>query len=472
MKKRTREDGYYNYYSETDSYCRNRDDHDDKEPFINMYSERKNFDRVFWTRGILAAYQHGKEEAGNLLRGMYDWLDSHPEYKETLTAGLTSTNGAPGWPLLFLSPLGKEADMVNQKKYFDRDVWFKLLAERLPQSYHDNPIARPHCYGLLWLETLIEEYMATGEEQYKNAFKGAWDVYERWYKHTGGFTAICEEGGPYPPGSFYINNGHTGEVCGQVFWLWINELLCQLYPEEEKYHAQVEEILFNAILSCRTAEFHKRYHERLEGERGDSGEFGSCCETSSTMAIAKIPQYIYQVSSDIIYINQFISSSISTKVNNVDVKLSMHTDFPTSGKVAIRIDETSGGEFALSIRTPYWSRPGERAVHKRNWKAGDEITFIFDIEPRFYQYTGWEQDKEGRRRYTLLYGPILMALLDKDCVDGNTTPCIKANAEALPKQLKADADKPLHLQTPDGRIFVPYCEAPEKCFSCVPVIET
>ena len=84
----------------------------------------------------------------------------------------------------------------------------------------------------------------TGEERYKAAVDGAWDMFRESFLHVGGSMAINEgsvgtnlsAGLWYPPKSYYLEGapkaqfqnattqGHkTGETCGSVFWVKLNQ---------------------------------------------------------------------------------------------------------------------------------------------------------------------------------------------------------------------------------------------------------
>lgn len=97
---RMREDGYVNYYPESDSYAQN----------TGLNSERKNYDRVFWTRGLLAAGMAGDARVYPLLRRMYDWFNASL-YLPDMLEGSNATNGLPGGPLMYLSPVGAASDL-------------------------------------------------------------------------------------------------------------------------------------------------------------------------------------------------------------------------------------------------------------------------------------------------------------------------------------------------------------------------
>jgi hypothetical protein len=490
MKNRIRDDGYYNYYEEKDSYELNFsiDEWTDRSQFpgyASVFSERKNYDRVFWTRGMIAAMKAGNPDSPILLRRMYDWFNKQTKYLVNILYGGNSTNGMPGGPLVYRSEIGKPEDMITNERYFDQDCWFDTLANRQPMAFIAYPGERPHCYVLLSIETIADEYLITGDEKYLKALLGAWEVYNRYYRHIGGQTAICEIDGPYPPGSYFITTGHNGETCGHVFWGWINERLMQLYPHEEKYIAQIEGLIYNTLLNDRTEEGHTRYHIRLHGKKDTAGNPGSCCQVSSTMAIASIPQYIYLTNKDGVFVNLFIPSEFDSQFG----KIAMKTDFPFSGKVDLTIGPVQNiGRFNISIRVPGWAlsevsflingsfagegKPGERIVLNREWRMGDCISFVIPYGPQLYLYTGTDQSPDNYSRYTMLYGPVLMALNAPECKGPDVIPRIRMKPESLLAALKPMADNPLHFPVPGSNYtFIPYWDADDEGFTCVPVIE-
>jgi DUF1680 family protein len=290
--------------------------------------------------------------------------------------------------------------------------------------------------------------------------------------------------GPYPPGTRYITTGHNGETCGSVFWGWINQRLMQIYPAEEKYIAQIEEVIFNTLINCRDERSYTRYHIRLHGKKDEAANANTCCQVSSTIAISSIPQYIYLSGRDGVFINLFIPSRFDSDFG----KLSMATDFPQSGKVSITVEPRLEGErFTISVRVPGWASGavtalvngkaagnacgGERIVLNRAWKKGDVISFVIPFGFSLVHYTGTDQAEGNLPRYTLLYGPILMAL-DGGGADDNNIPRLKTTPEKLIASLKPAQGKVLHFPVPGtDYTILPYWDAKDTGFTCVPIIE-
>jgi hypothetical protein len=505
IKKRMRDDGYHNYYPEENSYAvvhtiEQWIDRTTWCPGDAEFSERKNYDRVFWTRGLLAALTAGYTEAGSLLRRFYDWFNKQEKYLVNMLRSSNSANGLPGGPLVYQSPAGKVDDLVTSLRYLDQDFWISAFESGQPLAPIFYPGDRPHCYTLLFIETLADEYLATGDGRYHRALMSAWDIYHRYYKHAGGFISIGELSGPYcGPLTNYLTTYGTGETCGQVFWAWINQRLMQLYPHEEKYIAQVEEVLYNTLICGKTeGKTGNAGYLPLQGRKGSPGNGNGCCQVSAALADAGIPQWIYLTCDTAIYINLFVPSTFDSPFG----KLIMTTDFPYSGKVTITIEPLpKAGRFDVSIRVPGWARekeltvhlngspvaagmPGERVTINRFWQKGDLLSFTLPYDPRFIKYTGADQPLDGTSRYTMLCGPVLMAYTDPRCTEGPAffpkdpekeldryIPRINMEVDELLANLKADPDNQLRYTVPGTEnIFVPYWEAPDEGFSCVPVI--
>jgi DUF1680 family protein len=285
----------------------------------------------------------------------------------------------------------------------------------------------------------------------------------------------------------YITTGHNGETCGSVFWAWINQRLVQLYPNEEKYIAQIEEAIYNTLCNCRDEKGYTRYHIRMHGKKHGTGNENTCCQVSSTIMISSLPQYIYLTNSDGVFVNLFIPSRLDSAFG----RLTLETNFPQSGAVSIVVEPRHEGDrFAVSIRVPGWAAGpvtalvngepagtacgGKRIVLNRAWKNGDVISFTLPLGFRLAHYTGADQAADNLPRYTLLYGPLLMALDaagSSPKADDGYIPRLRTTPEKLIAALKPAKDKPLHFPVPGtDYIIMPCWDTKEEGFTCAPLI--
>jgi uncharacterized protein len=482
IEARMRDDGYYNYYEEADSYALD----------TGINSERKNYDRVFWTRGLLTAGMAGNEKAYGLLRRMYDWFNASP-YLPRMLLGGNATNGLPGGPLVYHSPVGKDDDLVTTLRFYDQDYWMRELASGQPLSLTYYPGERPHCYDLLGIEAFVDEYRATGAQKYLDAVRGAWEIYRENFKHIGGATAIMESQKVFPPKSYYFANRKVGETCGSVFWININSKLLHLYPEEEKYAAEIEEALFNVNLANQDDRGYIRYHTHLEGAKSNAGCQNTCCEVSSAGLLSRLPEFVYSIAPDGLYVNLFAASEISWTHDGKDIALTSVTDFPHGTSVRLTVSNPDAAApdltvaMKLHIRVPGWatsdikisvngyeSAAGTRGSYvaiSREWRDGDRVEFDLPTGFSVRKYTGFDQIEGNLDRYALLYGPVLMALAG-DLEGPGGVPRLIVLPEKLPGLLRpvpGSMDQTVEGQP--GYVFKPYWELTDETFTCFPIIE-
>lgn len=481
IKGQARDDGYFNYYPDKETYSATDESSDPDGIFrVNMLlSERKNYDRMAWTRGMIAAAESGNEDALPLVRAMYDWFESSP-YLPYMLQGHNSECGFPSLPLVYHTGAGRQEDITVHQRYMELDYWLDQFIRREPEAFAYYP-GRPHGYDLIELEALADEYRATGERRYLDALLGAWDIYREGYLHLGGITAICEASGPYPYKSYYITTGHTGETCVSVFWIWINGRLAQLYPSEEKYAAEMEKTLFNAILSCRDAAGNTRYHNRLQKVKDRGTRANTCCEVTSTMLISELPKYIYTEDEKGVWINLFVPSEIRTG----GLCLETETQFPNGCDVTLRVKEAHGNA-SIRVRIPSWAAggteifvngklaatgvPGTYAELEREWKSGDTVRFTHRMELKAVKYDGRDAAPNGHERYAMMYGPILLAVTG-GFGDGGI-PEIRCSPENLPSRLVPEERGELHFRVegqPELRCM-PYYEIENEIFCCYPTV--
>jgi hypothetical protein len=479
VKNHVRADGYHNYYPESESFAL-------KSFTVDAMnnSERKNYDRVFWTRGMLDAGRAGNPEAYKIARNFYNWFNVSSHLPNMLDGG-NATNGLPGGGLIYHSPAGSPNDLVVTERYFDQDYWIDELKNEQPLCLSNYPGITPHCYELLGLEAFLDEYTATGIQKYIDAVKGGWDIYNKNFEHIGGTAAICENS-YYPPKSYYLNT-HTGELCGSVFWTNINTRLLHLFPEEEKYAAEIEKSIYNAILAAQDTNGYIRYHQNLHGKKEKTGCSNTCCEVSSVGMMSKLPEYIYSIANDGLYVNLFAASTITWNHGGSKITMTMKTTFPYDPEVTLSLVTTSKNAMNLRIRVPSWASgnmtinvngkpvatgtPGTYVSLNRKWSDNDKISFTLPISLTTVKYTGLDQVNGNLDRYALLYGPLLMAL--QGPLSGpDKVPQIISTPDGMKDILTTLPESPLQFNIKGYPLYkyMPYWQV-SGTFTCFPIVQ-
>jgi len=492
IKERQRDDGYCLPYEE--SFM---------APVDNApQDERRNYDRVNLTRGMVAAANVGNTDALPIMRKFYDWLYASPYCAKLLSGpwdatsskhndrdgkpGLGSAhncnNGHEGSLLMYFSSVGKPDDLIAVERYFVQDFFIEASRNREPLSLSDYPFHVAHSYVFLAYKAWLDHYRATGAEKYIEGAKGAWDIVFNHFRHIGSSAAICEAtAGVYRPDTLHVHRDkehHTGENCGTVFWADINHRLLQFFPEEEKYASEIEQAVLNCILANQAENGHIRYHARLEDKKDRPHSINTCCEVMGTPFIASLPQYIYSVADDGLYVNLFAPSTI--KWNGIEMK--QETEFPFGEGFRCQVSgvsSRSGKPWKLRIRVPGWAdsdvefsvngevaatgKPGSYVTLDREWSDGDEVTFDLPLKLRTEKYVGADQDKK-HERHAMFYGPVLLALVGTTDLD--------IPVADLPGRLKAVEGKPLHFNIDGiyGAYYMPYWPIRKELFTCFPTV--
>ncbi|MDP4223521.1 MAG: glycoside hydrolase family 127 protein [Bacteroidota bacterium] len=465
-----------------------------KEPdgYLMAYPKNKIFSgeygaytRSWVTHGLIEAGYAGNEKAFPLLRGFYDWFNTSCYLPEMLRRAGQGTQGIIPSTRTYLSPVGKPEDIYVVQRYFQENYWMEQLANRDPKAIWLYPYDRPHNYLITGIEPYLDLYRATGERKYLDAATGAWDLYHDNWEHTGGSIAICEGTELYPPKSYYLHRS-TGELCGSVFWAFLNQRFHLLDPDKEKYVAEIEKSIFNNLIANQVGDKGIRYHSVLVDHKDINNRqpfmMSTCCEGQGTRMMGAMPEFIYSIADDGIYVDLYAPSAIKHIMKAGTLTLKMSTQFPYENRVQIAVNVSDPLQAKIRIRVPSWTagkmriringrtvivgNPGTYVTLDRQWKNGDEISFSLPMSFRITKYTGEEKEYAGK--YALEYGPLLMAYVSLKGETKNLT--LNVNPEKLISGLKPVTGKPLHYSVPGTTDFeyMPYFEVQDESFTCYP----
>lgn len=271
-------------------------------------------------------------------------------------------------------------------------------------------------------------YMETGDDAYRRTLDRLWaDLISSKLYITGGVGSRAQGeafGEPYelPDAQAYT------ESCAAIATLMWNWRMMLAFGDS-KYADVMERALYNGINSGMSLDgtlYCYRNPLESDGEKIRNEWYDTdCCPPNLERTFAELPGYLYATSPDGVWVNFFHSSMVDA---GNGVRLTQTTDYPWSGEVRIRIDESPAREWSLNVRIPAWSKDttvglngnslSERveAGHflnvRRAWRAGDELTVSFDMKPRLTASNPLVRENAGR--VAVERGPLVYCLEQPD----------------------------------------------------------
>ena len=407
-----------------------------------MIMERANYTRTYLNRGLVAALAAGNQEAGRILRAQQDWFYQYPHKHKIMELHLP-WQGMLADTDAGLSEVGKDTDAMCAEMAYVKQDWLDRILQGDTKAIWKYPNDSTHGNELIAFYSYAQLYLLTGDETYYQLVLSVWDMIRRYWLHEGGTVALCEEHNNvlyYHPNSRPLTmDRHTGEVCGSVMWVMLNDILLQLDPEKEDYAAEIERSIYNALLPAQSGSDGIRYHTFLHGKKDKPTNYNTCCEGTATQLYGLLPALVYRLHRDDngATVHLFASAKLDYATENGKVSLDMDTKFPEEDTVTLTVHTENPISFPLRIRVPSWmagnmelvldnevlatGKPGTYITLDRVWNGETKLTFRLKRQLKVLRYQGVSTVR-GYERYALMDGPILMAVtgpyveLKKDAV--------------------------------------------------------
>jgi DUF1680 family protein len=237
------------------------------------------------------------------------------------------------------------------------------------------------------------------------------------------------------------------ETCAAIANIYWNHRLF-LFHGDAKYIDVLERTLYNGMISGVSLTGDTFFYANsLESDGKYAFNQGaltrkpwftcSCCPTNVTRFIPSVPEYIYALDNDSLFVNLLVASTAHIHLGESSIEVTQTTNYPWDGKIEIRIDPETSMTFAVKIRIPGWalgkpvpsdlyhylevkpdqytlSVSGESAQSElrkgyatiqRKWSPGDVIELNLPMPVRRVQ--AHERVKDGIGKVALERGPIV-----------------------------------------------------------------
>ncbi|MCD2425233.1 glycoside hydrolase family 127 protein [Niabella pedocola] len=277
------------------------------------------------------------------------------------------------------------------------------VAERFPRPKEwYSPEQGQKAYEMMsCYEGLLALYRLTGNETYKQAVVHVFKNIQDTEINIAGSGASAEMwfGGRERQTTPVF---HYQETCVTVTWMQLCMALLKLTGEAIYAHA-IETTYYNALMAALKSDgFTWAKYTPLNGERlPGSGQCGmelNCCSANGPRGLFAMPGLVAMRSREGIAVNFFAEGTTAlTSPAGKPVKLVQTTNYPASGKIAIRLEMQAPEDMVLQLRIPEWSRQTILQVNgvlykdvvsgiyvnlKRKWNTGDMMLLELDMRGR------------------------------------------------------------------------------------------
>jgi len=296
-----------------------------------------------------------------------------------------------------------------------------LRAALAGKEFWETP--KPRWESLHPIMGLSELYLATGRDEYREAFTHLWWSMLKGDRHnTGGFSSGEKAtGNPYDKSAI--------ETCCTVAWMAMSVEMLRL-TGSSVVADELELSMLNSGLGMMSPSGRwVTYNTPMAGERQASAHtivFQSragapelnCCSVNGPRALGLLSEWAVMRRSDGIVLNYYGPGAIKTP----EAVLTQTTDYPCAGRVDIAVTPRSKKSFTLALRIPYWSektrvvlngkplegrKAGSYCEIDRQWRKGDTVRIDFDFRPHYWVR---EPDADSDVPHASIYrGPLLLA---------------------------------------------------------------
>ena len=347
--------------------------------------------------------------------------------------------------------IAKIYTVTGDRKYLDEAKFFidmRGRGEKGMDAYRQSDVpvleqteAVGHAVRAEYMYSGIADIAAlTGEKEYIDVIDRIWEnmVGKKIYL-TGGVGAR-REGEAFGDAYELPNLTSYCETCAAIGNVYTNWRMFLLHGSS-KYYDVLERTLYNGVLSGVSLDGGTFFYPNpleSDGRHQRQDWFGcACCPSNIARFIPSVAGYVYAVRGDDLYVNLYMANRMSDKLKSGGVALTMDTDYPWKGDVAITVDQAPAKGFTLRLRIPGWVRnevlpsdlysyadglqPGYKVLVNgtevqagleegyfcisRKWKAGDRVELVMDMPARTVKAHPAVKDDEGR--LAIEKGPIV-----------------------------------------------------------------
>ena len=219
-----------------------------------------------------------------------------------------------------------------------------------------------------------------------------------------------------------IGSTMLGETCATVHLIEFLDTLLQL-DGDSIYGDLMERAIYNALFAAQSPDGRQiRYYTPTDGPRVYWPRDTYCCPCNFRRGIAELPSRVFYRAGGGVAVNLYTAATAKMELSGgLKLTLNQETDYPNSGKVALRVTPSRAVAFPLRLRIPCWAstatikvngqpiegeiKSGSFALIERGWEPGD----LVELEmPMSWQFVRGRKAQAGR--VAVMRGPLVFCL--------------------------------------------------------------
>ncbi|MDZ7319431.1 MAG: glycoside hydrolase family 127 protein [candidate division KSB1 bacterium] len=244
------------------------------------------------------------------------------------------------------------------RKPYDEYLGAEYTQDHKPVVEQDEAVGHAVRAGYMY-SGMADVAALTGDEKYITAIDRIWDnVVSKKIYITGGIGARSE-GEAFGDNYELPNLEAYNETCAAIANMFWNHRLFLLHGDA-KYIDVLERTLYNGFLSgvgMNGNEFFYPNPLESDGRHQRSPWFDcACCPVNVVRFLPSLPGYVYAQKDDDLYINLFMSSQATIKMEDNTIQLTQRTGYPWDGKITISVNPDKEDDFVIRVRIPGWAQ--------------------------------------------------------------------------------------------------------------------
>lgn len=320
----------------------------------------------------------------------------------------------------------KHFDLIQQA-YDNTDPY--LMSGHYPKAYE----------MMSMFEGVVEYYRVTGDERCRQAFMNLFNNIRKKEITIIGNAGADQPFHPNVAGEAWGNTAYEQtnpnitrmmETCVGVTWMKFCSQIMRLTGDPAPAD-EIEKYVYNGLLGAmKPTGDGFSYVNLLNGNKVVNYGWGwhfddfyvTCCNLNGPMGLAYIPYVAVMTSEEGPIVNLYNAGEVNMNTRTQPLQLTIDTDFPLTGHVAINVNPQKAENFTMKLRIPSWSKntalsvngekveatSGTYAELDRKWNPGDLIEIDFDMTCRVIN-APLGSNRAGDNFQAVVRGPIVLA---------------------------------------------------------------